>query len=295
MLALEGLAVLLMVLLYALPGHASAWHIDHAQLTLAGVTAKQIRGGLVLGVFAFVGFESAASLGGEVANPLRNIPRAISSSILIGGLFFIVSAYAEQIAFGANSSTLATSTAPLKLLAAIRGYPAFGPLLMTWCCVSAVACVAACIQAAARTLYGMSCNGQCAAILGRIHPRRHSPHIAILATTAAIALPAAALILLGLRLFDVYNWLATFATLGFITAYALVTIAAVRVQITLRTFGILSAITAAVIACVLALGAASSFDPSLTGVDRLLPYLYLLALAAGVLLTIAQRRPTQVS
>ena len=244
----------------------------------------------MLGLYAFVGFESAASLGGEVMDPLRNIPRAIASSALIGGAFFIVCAYAEQRILSGQSSALTTSTAPLKLLADARGYPAFGPVLMTWCVVSALACVTACIQATARTLYGMSREGDCPGFLSRVHARRQSPHIAILVTAVAVAIPPAILILMGKGLLDAYGWIGTFATFGFVTAYALVTVAAVRVQLRTRTFGAVAALCATLIACVLVLSIASSFDASLTGAYRVLPYLYLAAVAIGVLGTAVLRK-----
>ena len=64
-------------------------HPDMDQLTLKGVTPEKLRMGLVLAIFALVGFESATSLGSEAKDPLRNIPRAVTWSGIFAGLFFI--------------------------------------------------------------------------------------------------------------------------------------------------------------------------------------------------------------
>src|SRR5207247_10093341 len=66
---------------------------DTHQLTLTGVKPGGILVGTVLAIFAFVGFESAGSLGVESKNSFRNIPRAILWSCLIVGLFYVVVSY----------------------------------------------------------------------------------------------------------------------------------------------------------------------------------------------------------
>ena len=289
MLLLEAVSVATILLLFLLPGHGSALRFDHAQLLLTGVTLRQIRGGLVLAFFAYVGFESATSLGGEAVEPLRTIPRAVSSTILISGLFFIVSAYAEHIGFDGQSSALANSTAPLQLMAGLRGFPLFAPVLAATTVSSFFACILACIQAAARTLFMMSRDGQIAKVCGGAHPRTHSPHIAILIVSIVILVLSVALISGGGQPFDIYGWMGTFATFGFLTAYGLLTIAAMRVSLREGSFNAVSVVSATVIALVLALSAWSSFDPSIEGVYRWLPYFYLAALAAAVLMTILLR------
>jgi amino acid transporter len=164
MLALQAFSTLTIFLLFLLPGHGSILHIDQAQLLLSGVTPRQIRGGLVLAIFAFVGFESAASLGAEAVNPLRTIPRTICLTIVICGLRFATSAYAETIALKSYSFGSAPE-APLKVLAVLRGYPAFGPILLSSSLISAFSGVIACILASSRALYRMSQNGECVRVL----------------------------------------------------------------------------------------------------------------------------------
>ena len=62
-------------------------HLDTGQFTLRGVTPEQLRLGLVLAIFCSVGFESATSLGSEARDPLTSIPRAVTWSAALAGLF----------------------------------------------------------------------------------------------------------------------------------------------------------------------------------------------------------------
>jgi amino acid transporter len=128
MLVIELISILFILALFSLPGPRNALHWDRAQLLLSGVTLKQVRGGLVLAIFGFVGFESAASLGAEAVNPLKTIPRAITSTALISGIFFMLAAYAESIGFAGYDSQLAASGAPLTLLAGLRHWPSLDHL-----------------------------------------------------------------------------------------------------------------------------------------------------------------------
>ena len=55
-------------------------------------------------VFSLLGFEQAVQLGGEAANPSRDLPRAVILSILIGGAIYIL----LQVAFiGADDEVAA--------------------------------------------------------------------------------------------------------------------------------------------------------------------------------------------
>ncbi len=53
--------------------------------------------GILFAVTLFIGFEAAASLGEETANPRRSIPIAVMATITIGGLFYLLVSYALTI------------------------------------------------------------------------------------------------------------------------------------------------------------------------------------------------------
>jgi amino acid transporter len=76
--------------------------------------------GVLYGVLAFVGFETAANLAEETANPKRSIPRAVLGAVLIVGVFYLIAAYVEVAGFGFDLAVIldpAVASAPLFALA----------------------------------------------------------------------------------------------------------------------------------------------------------------------------------
>ncbi len=68
-----------------------------------GVTGGGVLGGVLLGVLLFVGFEAAASISEESADPHRSIPRAVLWTIGAAGAFFVFMAFAFSIGYGRDA------------------------------------------------------------------------------------------------------------------------------------------------------------------------------------------------
>ena len=113
-------------------------HGDPNQLHLRGVTGSGFRLGLVLAMFSFVGFESATTLGSEARNPLKTIPRAVILTAFLGGVFFTICAYTEILGFGMGGQDLGTTDAPMHVLASVGGMPVLGLLIDLGALVSLV-------------------------------------------------------------------------------------------------------------------------------------------------------------
>ncbi|NJL20386.1 MAG: APC family permease [Leptolyngbyaceae cyanobacterium SM1_3_5] len=90
---------------------------DVEQFTLAGVTPGGISLGMVIAIFSFVGFESAATLGDEAKSPTRSIPRSLVWSALLIGLFFILLSYSEVLGFRGSEILLNQADSPISVLA----------------------------------------------------------------------------------------------------------------------------------------------------------------------------------
>src|SRR5829696_3558926 len=70
-------------------------------LTVAVIAdGGSILDGLLFAILMFVGFELAAALGEETADPARSIPTAILATILICGFFYVVTQYVGAIGSG---------------------------------------------------------------------------------------------------------------------------------------------------------------------------------------------------
>src|ERR1700676_181821 len=225
MLWIEAISVSLILIVVILVLARTGLHLDREQLHLRGMTGSGLRLGLVLALFSFVGFESATTLGSEARNPLKTIPRAVIQSALHAGAIFVLCAYTEVLGLRLARQDLGTNQAPMRVLAAVGGVPVFGLLIDIGALVSMFAGTLACISAAARVLLLMSHDGLAHEGLRATHRRNETPGRALLVTGVAAVLPVAVLAARGASGLDVYGWMGSLATYGFIVAYALVCLA----------------------------------------------------------------------
>jgi amino acid transporter len=225
MLWIEAASVSVIAIVVVLLLFRHGWHWDSEQLHLSGMTGSGLRLGLVLALFSFVGFESATTLGTEARDPLRTIPRAVMQSAILAGAFFMICAYSEVLGFHIVGQDLGKSEAPMYVLAREGGVPVLGLLIDIGALVSMFAGTLACITAAARVLLRMAHDGLVHDFWRATHVRNHTPSRAVVVAGIAAVAPVAVLAMRGASGLDVYGWLGSLATYGFIVAYALVCIA----------------------------------------------------------------------
>ncbi len=179
MLWIEAVSVsLIVIVLVLLPVHIGL-QLDTSQFRLKGASFRSLGPRLVLSIFSFVGFESATTLGGEVREPLRTIPRAVLQCALLAGVFFMLCAYSEVLGFRGESGALSNSTSPLHLLAAKAGVSPLGVAIDCGAFISMFACVLACATAAARVLMRMAHDGLMPSALQRTNRRHGTPGAAV--------------------------------------------------------------------------------------------------------------------
>jgi amino acid transporter len=284
-LALELLAVGLILVILGATLLTVPTVIDTAQLSLEGVSADSLRLGLVLALFSFVGFESAASLGSEDKDPLRTIPRAILRSAIFIGLFFIVAAYTLVLAFHNQPpgvETLDKSNAPLHVLATYSGLGALRHLIDLGAVISFFACTLASINAGARILFLLGRHGVFHASVGNAHAVNRTPHVAVTVSALATFLPAAYLAVQGYGAFDIFGWIGSFASYGFIVAYVLVSIAAPVYLYRHHSLGAGAVISAVIAIVLLLIALAGNIYPVPPAPLNWLPYAFVAYLAAGL-------------
>jgi amino acid transporter len=282
MLWIEAASVTMIVLVVVALLLRTGPHLDNPQVRLHAVTGSGVRLGVVLALFSFVGFESATTLGHEAKNPLRTIPRAVIQSAALAGLFFLVCCYAETLGFRKLHQDLGASEAPFRALSTLAGLPVLGPLIDIAAFVSMFACTLACITAAARVLLKMSQDGLLHGALARTHATNDTPHLAVLAIGSVVLVLSVGLAARGASGADIYGWMGSLAVYGFLTAYGLVAAGLPaylrrRNELTPATIALAAA---AVLAMVLAM--AGTLYPVPDPPYNILPYLYLLYLAAAL-------------
>jgi len=182
---------------------------DGQMITLGPALILQ---GAVLTFYSFVGFEDMLNVTEEVKEPEVVFPRALILALLLVTLIYMaVSITAVSVIPHAE---LAQSKQPLVDVVA-RAAPWFPPLAFSAISVFAVANTALLNYImGSRLIYGMSRQGLLPAILGKVHARRRTPHVAILtmmtivlalALSGDIAVLAKATSVLLLSVFIVVN------------------------------------------------------------------------------------------
>lgn len=289
MLVMEAVSVSLILILSAIVWFHKGLAIDTAQLTLHEVTPKGIAQGLVLAVFSFVGFESATSLGDEAKNPLRTIPNAVVLSTITGGLFFIVVTLVEVFGFSGSSTPLDKSDAPLSYLANLAGVGWLGVIISMGATLSFFACTLACINAGARIFFTMARHRLFHPSLGSAHQSNQTPYVAVTMTTLFAFLVTASLSMFGVKNLDIYGYMGTIGTFGFLLAYILISIAApiyLNRMGQLRPLDVLFAIVAIAFMLVPVIGSVGipgkdSIFPVPDPPGNVFPYLFLMFLVVG--------------
>lgn len=225
-LVLEAISIISISILGIIVVIHSGLKIDLEQLTLKDVSPASIRIGLVIAFFSYVGFESAASLGEEAKRPLRTIPKAVLVSSSIVGIFFVIFAYIEVLGYIGSSVKLNEAAAPLTTFANLNSVGFFGVIISLGTLFSFWASFLACANAGARVLFSIGRHGIVNSSMGNVHKNNKTPHISIALISLIAAVIPIILICFHNGIFDIYGWLGTIATFGFLFNYLLVTIAA---------------------------------------------------------------------
>lgn len=134
--------------------------------------------------FAFAGYARIATLGEEVREPRRTIPRAIGIAF---GIVVVVYAAVGAAALGAlGPVTLAQSDAPLVDVVAVAGWLWAEPVVRAAAGVAALGSLLALIAGIGRTSLAMARDGELPHPLTRVHARFGVPHVAELTVGAAV-------------------------------------------------------------------------------------------------------------
>jgi APA family basic amino acid/polyamine antiporter len=136
--------------------------------------------------FAFAGYARIATLGEEVRDPRRTIPRAITVALGITLCVYTVVAVSALLAVGPVQ--LAASTAPLRYVVAHSSLDALAPLVQFGGGVAALGALLALILGISRTTFAMARDGEFPSYLAAVHPRFGIPHRAELTVGVVVAL-----------------------------------------------------------------------------------------------------------
>jgi len=153
----------------------------------SGITLALVMQGAVLTFFSFIGFEDILNVSEEVKNPRKNVPFGLIGAMILATLIYMAVAITAVSVLPWRE--LAASKTPLMDVAH-KAAPWFGGIDKLYLGVTIFAIGNTALLnyiMGSRLLYGMSRQGLLPAILGRVHPKRHTPHVAVFVLFGIVA------------------------------------------------------------------------------------------------------------
>jgi amino acid transporter len=201
--------------------------------------AQGILFGILYAILMLTGFETAANLAEETANPFRAIPRAVMWSLGLVGAYFLVVTYSQSIGFGLNGQKWAQDPTPLFTLGGSGqfGNSFIGAALNALAIVDVAAVVLGNSVATTRGIFTIARDGRLPRPLAAVS-RRHGTPVGAIAFVVALCVGTVVLVRATNGLFSLGpplpEYFPTFAWLGGLggfcltIVYALISIGGVR-------------------------------------------------------------------
>ncbi|MER5763261.1 APC family permease [Streptomyces sp. NPDC002082] len=202
-------AVVLAVLAGVVVACLSSGAADAGRLGGPDWAAAGLLQGAGLLFFAFAGYARITTLGEEVRDPERTIPRAVPLALGIALLVYAAVSVAALSVLGADG--LGRSAAPLADAVRAAGWPGLTPVVRVGAALAALGSLLALVLGVSRTTLAMARDGHLPRALAAVHPRHQVPHHAELAVGAVVAVLAATTDLRGAIGFSSFGVLAYYA------------------------------------------------------------------------------------
>jgi amino acid transporter len=169
------LALLVTLGLSAVKAENLAWHAAPGAGDVARASAFLM--------FAFLGVETALVPSGEVRESSRTVPRAIFVAMAIVTVIYLSVQLVTQGILGAE---LATRQTPLADAAGVAMGPLGRQIIQIGTAVSMFGFVSGAVLAIPRMLFAFARDGFLPRKIAAVHPRYHTPHVAIAIQAAVI-------------------------------------------------------------------------------------------------------------
>ena len=185
-------AVVLAGLLFAVAIALAGDHPTADRLTpIVGSGAYGILQGAGLLFFAFAGYARIATLGEEVVEPERTIPKAIPLALAL--VLAVYAAVGVTVLAVLGPSRLAHAAAPLVAAVEAGSFDEFAPLVRVAATVACLGVLLSLIAGIGRTVFAMAANRELPRALATVHPRHRVPWVAEVVVGAVVVVLAATL------------------------------------------------------------------------------------------------------
>ncbi|WP_433476279.1 APC family permease [Spirillospora sp. CA-142024] len=159
--------------------------------------------------FAFAGYARIATMGEEVREPDRTIPRAIPMALLLAVGVYVVVGVAALLAAGPDR--LAAASAPLTTAVQDAGAGVLSPVVRVGAALAALGALLALIAGIGRTGLAMARHHDLPSWLAAVHPRHRVPHHAEIALAVVVGTLVATVDLRGVIGFSSFGVLIYYA------------------------------------------------------------------------------------
>jgi APA family basic amino acid/polyamine antiporter len=135
--------------------------------------------------FAFAGYARVATLGEEVINPKKTIPKAIIMALSITLIIYIV--VMTTVVLSVDMNFLTQTKAPLVLAIESGRFGFLSPVVRVGACLASLGVLLSLMAGISRTMFAMAANSDLPKTLSAIHPIHKIPHHAEIAVGLIVA------------------------------------------------------------------------------------------------------------
>jgi APA family basic amino acid/polyamine antiporter len=175
----------------------------------SGITMYGVLQSAGLLFFAFAGYARIATMGEEVRDPARTIPKAIMLALAIAVTTYLVVGVAALL--GAGPDRLAHAAAPLAEAVRAAGAAPLVPVVAIGGALASLGALLALIAGLGRTVLAMARHRDLPVWLAAVHPRYQVPHHAEIALAVVVCVLAATVDLRGVIGFSSFGVLIYYA------------------------------------------------------------------------------------
>jgi amino acid transporter len=183
-------------------------HLDPTRFSQTGlpINGHFAQAVLLLG-FALVGWESGVVTAGETRNPQRDLPFALIAGLSVVAILYLL---IQMVCIG-TLPQLSTSERPVVDAARTFLGPGGATLITVGALIAMVGTLNVTMLTISRVPYAMALAGQLPRVLGSIHPRYRTPHVAVMVSSVLV---------LALTLSSSFVYLLTVSTISRLLVFA---------------------------------------------------------------------------
>ena len=241
LLIIEGIGIVCMTILAIVilgKGGAHTTGLDFSTFSFKGTNFSTIMGAVVAAFLSWAGFEGCAALGQETDDPKRNIPRALTWTVALTAVLFVLMMFAITVGYGTDAAGLHTfQTSGNALTGLGKSYIGtwFSLVISFAAVISAFACHLAASATAGRLLWVFSRDGLGPKAWSKLEGKHNQPMNALYAV-AVVSVGLAFISVLtkhpvvgtGDAALDFYFYYATIGSMTLMFAYFMMQIGTIK-------------------------------------------------------------------